>query len=186
MTTSAPPRLMTAAELLELPDDHFYRYELKKGVLICMAPAAYRPGKVGAKVVRLLGNYVEAHPIGDDGATETGFVLESDPDTVRAPDAWFVRAERTPAADAEDSFYEGAPDLAVKIVSPSDRFNDVIEKAREYMTAGTVLYWGIDPKVRTALVFNANGTYAFLNENGVLDGGDLLPGLRIPLRELFA
>jgi Uma2 family endonuclease len=102
-----------------------------------------------------------------------------------APDAWFVRAERIPDPATGSEFFPGYPDLAVEVLSPSDRYSDVVQKAREYLTLGTRLVWVIDPIGRTAAVFHPDGTARLLGEDGALDGENVLSGFRTPLRSLL-
>lgn len=97
MTTVPAAPLMTADELLALPEKPGMSYELVRGELRCMAPSVALPGVVSAKALIKLGSFVDQHDLGICGTAESGFKLESEPDTVRAPDAWFVRKERIPA-----------------------------------------------------------------------------------------
>ncbi|MBA2244708.1 MAG: Uma2 family endonuclease, partial [Gemmatimonadetes bacterium] len=83
-TLDSPARLVTAEELLRMPDDGIRR-ELVRGELRTMPPAGRRHGKVAMRIGVRLGNFVEEHGLGEVYAAETGFKLESDPDTVRAP-----------------------------------------------------------------------------------------------------
>lgn len=83
-------------------------------------------------------------------------------------------------------FFEGAPDLAVEVLSPSALASEVRTKVREYLAAGARLVWIVDPESRTASVHRPDGTGRELGEDGTLDGEDLLPGPRIPLAELCA
>src|SRR3954447_24700286 len=92
---STTEQLMTADELLRMPDDGF-RYELVKGELRKMCPAGNEHGRVAMKFGWRLAQYVEANDLGEVYAAETGFLISSEPDTVRAPDVSFVRKERIP------------------------------------------------------------------------------------------
>ena len=94
MTTSR--KLMTAAELLAMPDDG-NRHELLQGELITMAPAGDRHGIVADRTGRRLGNFVEAGNLGQTWAADTGFWIERLPDTVRAPDYALPRMNGGPA-----------------------------------------------------------------------------------------
>ena len=123
--------------------------------------------------------------LGDLGSGETGFRLEHDPDTVRAPNVWFVRAGRVPTGEAGTHFFLGPPDLAVEVLSPSDRYRDVMAKVRDYLAAGTPLVWVIDPIGRSAAIFRAGGAAHLLGEDGILDGGDVPPGFTVPLKDLL-
>jgi Uma2 family endonuclease len=175
---------MTAAELATLPDDG-NRYELVRGELICMSPSAFLPSAVAGRMLVALGGFVLSRGLGEVGSAEGGFRLARDPDTVRAPDVWFVRSGRVPAGDATTQFFEGAPDIAVEILSPSDRYVDVMTKVREYLDTGTSLVWAIDPLGRSAALFRPGGVAQLIDENGMLDGGDILPGFSMVLREIL-
>jgi|SRR5215212_6650155 len=184
MATAPAPRLLTADELAAMPDNG-HVYELSRGMLVCMSPTSYSPGRVGGRLMLKIFAFVDDHNLGDYGSAETGFRLRSDPDTVRAPDAWFVRAERIPAGEEIVGFFPGPPDLAVEILSPSDRFNDVMAKVRDYLDADTPLVWALDPASRMTAIFRPGQPVRFLDADGVLDGEDVLPGFTLPLGEIF-
>ena len=182
--TQAPDRLMTAEELLDLPDDG-KQYELVRGKLICMAGTSTLPAVVALNVASELRVFVRQHKLGICGGADWGFILARDPDVVRLPDGAFVRSERVPATGIPPGFWAGPPDAAVEVVSPSDRFKDVMEKAQDYMDAGTRLLWVIDPEARRAWVFRPGTVTRSIDENGVLDGEDVLPGFSLPLRDVL-
>lgn len=184
MVAAPPGGSMTAAELFTLPDDG-RGYELSRGMLVCMAPSAYMPSSVSGRLLVRVGVFVDEHHLGEYGSAEGGFLLRSNPDTVRAPDAWFVRADRVPGGDAADQYFLGAPDLAIEVLSPSDRFDTVMLKVRDYLDAGTPLTWVFDPKSRLTAVFRPGQAVRFLDEDDVLDGEDVLPGFTLPLRDLY-
>jgi Uma2 family endonuclease len=110
--------------------------------------------------------------------------LFDDRATVRSPDAAFVRRERLP--ELSDHFVPVAPDLAVEVLSPSDRMADALGKVAMYLQAGVQLVWLVDPAARVVTVFRPDGPPKILGQSDALDGGDLLPGLTIPLAEIFA
>jgi Uma2 family endonuclease len=184
MATSTSDRPMTAEDLMALPDDGT-RYELSRGVLICMSPAAYWSGKIGGRIARKMGNFAEEHGLGECGVPDTGFRLSRNPDTVREPDVWFIRSDRLPTREAESEYFDGPPDIAGEVISPTDRFEDVMRKVRDYLDAGTRLVWAFDPGPRTTLVFRPDGSFAFVDEDGILDGEDVLPGFTLPLKEIW-
>lgn len=178
-------RPMTAAELAGLPDDGKF-YELSRGMLICMSPSAYGPSRVSGKVIVRMGTFIDEHKLGEYGTADGGFRLASDPDTVRAPDAWFVRAERVRAGVDEVGFFAGAPDLVVEVLSPSDRFVDVMLKVRDYLEAGVRLIWVLDAQSHITAVFRPGAPVRFLEPDDTLDGEDVLPGFTLPLRDVFS
>ena len=87
--------------------------------------------------------------------------------------------------DAATGFFLGPPDLAVEVLSPSDRYVDVIAKVRDYLAAGTPLVWAIDPIGRSAAVFRQGGSALLLDENDALDGGEVLPGFSVMLHDVL-
>ena len=184
MSTAAPRKLITAEELEVLPDDGM-RYELSRGELICMSPSSTWPGIVAANILFFLGSFVHQQRLGRCGTADSGFRLASDPDTVRAPDVWFIRAERIPTPRPSRGFWAVAPDLAVEVLSPSDRWTDVLRKVSEYLAAGTRLVWVIDPEGRFARVFRADRAPLSVSEDGSLDGEDVIPGFLLPLRNVL-
>ncbi len=176
--------LMTADELASLPDDG-QQYELSKGRLISMCPTGSVSSVVAANVLIDLGGFVKRGRHGVCGTAEGGFRLTTAPDTVRAPDVWFVRAERIPAEGIPATFWPGAPDLAVEVLSPSDRLGDLMLKLRDYFEAGVTLVWAIDPATRSAGVFRRDRAERFIGEDGVLDGEDVLPGFTLRLADVL-
>ena len=103
---------------------------------------------------------------------------------MRAPDVAFVAAARAPAPDLT-GFFPGPPDLAVEVVSPTDRPADVEAKSREWLAAGCRMVWVVDPETATVAVYRPDGAVRVLRVPEVLDGGDVLAGLRLPLAEIF-
>lgn len=189
MTVAAEPvaatRLMTAEELLELPDDHL-RHELVRGELTTMPPAGYPHGKVALHTGALIDAFVHEHHLGAAFAAETGFTLGRNPDTVRAPDVAFIATARIPAPEDARGFVEIAPDLVVEVLSPDDRPGAVAEKVLEWLEAGCRQVWVLDPQLRRVVVHLPDGLSRTLGEDDELDGGDVLPGFRVPVAELFS
>jgi Uma2 family endonuclease len=175
----------TANELFEMPDDGF-RYELVKGELRKMSPSGWEHGVVVVNITLLLGGYVKTNSLGECGGAETGFKLASDPDTVRAPDLSFVSRERIPKGDAHRKFFAGAPDLAVEVVSPGDTRREVDEKVGDWLDAGTRAVWIVNPKRRGVSVYRPMTDATHLSEGDELDGGEVVPGFRCKVSEIFA
>jgi Uma2 family endonuclease len=176
---TADVKLMTAEELAAMPDDG-NRYELVNGELIAMAPSFARHGMIAGAIAVSLGHHVKTNRLGAVLVADAGFVLTRGPDTVRAPDAAFVRKGRA----IEDAFLSGAPDLAVEVLSSGDRAKQVQAKVGDYLRAGARMVIVIDPRTETAVVHTAASTTR-LSIDDTLDGGDVVPGWRLPLRELF-
>ena len=172
------------AEHLYSMDDR-YEYELDRGRLVVMEPPGLDHGMTVARITLLLGTFVEAHGLGAIVTGDTGFVLSRGPDTVRGPDVAFVRAERLPAGEDARLFFEGAPDLAVEVLSPSNRPGQLERKIRNYRAADTRLVWVVAPRRRTAVVHAPNAIPRPLTDADEIDGADVLPGFRAPVRAFF-
>ncbi len=114
------------------------------------------------------------------------FILSREDRVVLIPDVAFVAKDRLPPADRRQRFFDGPPDLAVEIVSPSNRQSEVAEKVRLWLRFGTRLVWVVDPSNRTVAVWTADGTMRLLRETDELDGGEVLPGFLVAVAELFS
>ena len=174
----------TASELFEMPDDGF-RYELVKGELRRMSPAGCEHGAISFNLTLLIGQHVKSNDLGQGFGAETGFKIASDPDTVRAPDVAFVRRERIPEAGIPKNFWEIAPDLAVEVVSPGDTYDEVDEKVNDWLDAGTRAVWVVNPRKRLVSVYRSVKDVTILSEEDELDGGDVVPGFRCKVSEIF-
>lgn len=181
---SAPAKLMTGDELLALGAD--FHGELVRGKLIEMAPASWGHGGRSSKADRLVGDFVERCGLGVTFGAETGFYLSRNPDTVRAPDVAFVRAERIPKNQDGSGFFDGPPDLAVEVLSPGDRTADVLEKVADFLRGGTLEVWVIDPKARTITLYVPDAPPRVLSGSQPLDGSRALPGFAEPAASFFA
>jgi Uma2 family endonuclease len=159
-------------------------WELVDGEPIELSPAAGRSGWISANVVVLLANHVRPGRLGWVFSAETGFVLFNDRQTVRSPDAAVVLRDRLVAPP--DNFVPLAPDLAVEVLSPSDRMVDAMSKITMYLQAGVRLVWLVDPETLTVTVFRQDAAPKSIGEGDTLDGGDVLPGFSVPVAEIFA
>ena len=181
-TTST--KIMTAEELLAMPDDGF-RYELVRGELRKMAPAGRVHGKRGNRVNYSLSKHVYENDLGEVYLAESGFHLEIDPDHVLAPDIAFVTKEREEAFPDTAGYFPGPPDLAVEVVSPSDRLTGVADKVAEWLAAGTRMVVVVNPRNHTVQAHTPNGKTE-LTEEDTLDGGEVVPGWRLPVADIFS
>jgi Uma2 family endonuclease len=182
---SATMTLVTAEELIRMPDDG-YRYELIKGEVQRMPPTGGEHGAITMSLGFLLNAHVRKNNLGVVFAAETGFKIASDPDTVRAPDAAFVRRERIPPEGIPKGYWPGAPDLAVEVVSPNDTYTEVEEKVFEWLDAGAQMVVVVNPRRRAVTVYRSREQITALGEGSTLGGGDVLPGFTCQVSELFA
>jgi Uma2 family endonuclease len=174
-------KLMTAEELLVRQPPHM-RSELVDGVMRVREPGAYRHGKYASRVAALLDAWVRPRKLGDVVGAETGFILRRNPDSVRAPDAAFISAERLPPPDVT-GYAELAPDLVVEVRSRGDRAGEIREKTAAWLDAGVRLVWHLDPERRRGAVHRADGTVRRVDADGAFDGEAVLPGFVMTLEE---
>src|SRR5439155_18415234 len=136
--------------------------------------------KVCLPLSRRLMDHVEANGLGQVYAGDTGFTLARSPDTVRAPDIAFIRRDRVPGPEPP-GYPDLAPDLAVEVLSPSNRPAEMLAKVADWLNSGTSLVWVLDPERRQARVYRQDGTEALVPGHEALSGEDLLPGFTCAL-----
>jgi len=178
------PKPMTADELLDLPDDGM-RHELVRGELRTMPPGGGEHGDESSVFDGSLGTYVRAHKLGRVYTNETGFVLETNPDTVRAPDVAFLRRDRLADGRSPRGYLRVAPDLAVEVIPPNDRYTEVAEKIAEWLAHGVQLLFVVDPRRKTVDVHRPGQPPRILGVDDTLDGEDVVPGWTLAIRDLF-
>jgi Uma2 family endonuclease len=189
-TTTEPTALLTAEDLLAVPDPDL-PHELWRGVLRMVMPASGAHGSAVSRLTATLWHHVHAHDLGEVFSESTGFVLERGPDTVLCPDVSFVSKQRLPAGGLSWSFPELAPDLAVEVFSPGDRPGEVRAKVAEYLRLGVRCVWVFQLVKRRVQVHSRGAgpgsriTTTELGDGDILEGGDVLPGFRYPLADLF-
>ncbi|MBK8098866.1 MAG: Uma2 family endonuclease [Planctomycetes bacterium] len=182
MSIMPGPRI-TAEQLLLRPSDAG-RCELVHGEVRAMSPAGPRHGFVTMLFgARLLTHALE-RGLGQVYAADTGFVIERNPDTVLAPDAAFVRRERTPGKDHR-GFFEGPPDLCVEVRSPTDSRPAMQRKARAWLQAGCQVVVNVDPESQTVEIWRVDAEPQTLRGDDVFAADDVIPGFRLRIADLF-
>lgn len=172
---------LTLEEYLALPVDDLYVDEVSRGRLVREPRPGHLHGRIVARLTHLLCCYLDEAPVGQV-ITEGGFLLSRTPVTVRGPDIAFVRNDRM---QETVSFFNGAPDLAVEVVSPSNKPGELLQKVGEFLAAGTSVAWVVYPDTRTVVEHNADGRLRILNAEELLTAPTLLPGLQIPISRIF-
>jgi Uma2 family endonuclease len=178
-------KLMTAEELLCMPDDGM-RHELVRGELRTMSPGGVGHGWRSFTIAKSLDRVVEAGALGIVVAGEVGFLLTTDPDTVRSPDAAFIRADRLEGIDLEHGYHPVTPNLVVEVISPNDLYTEVDEKVAEWLEHGTELVFVVNPRRQTVAVHRPGRDVRILGVNDILDGEDVVPGWTLAVRDLFS
>ena len=186
IATLAPvkPKLLTAEDLLRL-DSKGVKGELIRGRLCKTMSVGGEHGEVSSKFIAYLTIFVTPRRLGRVSGTDAGVLIERDPDTVREPDAMFISAERMPLTVRARGYFESIPDIVVEVKSPSDSVEEVNDKARMWHSYGVPLVWAAYPETRTIDVHRADGSITALHEDDVLDGGEILPGFSVLVRDIF-
>ena len=185
-------KLMTAEEFWQRASE-FSHCELVRGVVVPkgsiemvggdVSPTGGKHGEIEHRLSLLLGDFLRQKRIGSVYGGEVGFVLQRDPDVVRAPDLAFVSYARLP--ESPEGFVPLAPDLAIEIVSPNDSARQVQREVMEYLDADTRLIWIVDPDTQTVTVYRSRADIRVLDTSETLDGGLVLPGFSISVSEIF-
>lgn len=191
---SASDRLMTAAELADLPEGG-HGYELVGGRLVRMPPTGGWHGRISMDLGTALNNHVKAHNAGMVLGAETGFLVSRPgaPDTVLAPDVAFVARQRLPTADDPtlSGYWRIVPDLVVEVASPTQYGPEMAAKAQQWLIAGAQLVWLVWPAAQRVDVWQQgtiDAPVATLSVGNTLDCQSLPPlaGFTISLDDLFS
>jgi Uma2 family endonuclease len=177
-------RELTVEDLYTMPDDG-YKHELQSGMLVSEPLPGFRHGRVMLRIGELLGAHVRSNRLGVVLACDSGFILARKPDTVRGPDVAFVAMERFEKSGDTARAFTGAPDLAVEVLSPSNTPASVRAKVADYLAAGARCVWVVDSGARTVEVYPSLLSPRVLGEDDPLDGGDVIPGFRVRVGEIF-
>jgi Uma2 family endonuclease len=180
-------KTMTAEELMALPDDGIER-EIIRGQLR-ERPVTRRSrahSEVEANVVHLLKLWLDQQPTprGKVHSGEAGFRLCREPESLVGIDVAYVSAELVAQTDRSLAFYDGPPVLAVEVLSPSDKHEEIVEKVALYLGVGTVV-WVVDPDFRGVTVHRLGQDWETFNVRQELSGEPYLPGFRVPAARIF-
>jgi Uma2 family endonuclease len=178
----ATKTLLTIERFDQLPVKEGVLYELNEGELVTITEPMPRHNWVRDNVARLMGDFVEERKLGRV-FLETGYQLT--PETVRIPDVSFVPADRMRDVDL-DRRIQGAPALAIEVISPADLAEELTQKVKQYLAAGVKVVWVFYPKTREVQVFRADGGSFVRHEAEMLGEPELLPGFSLDLKAVFA
>ena len=183
-TLAAEPKLLTAADLLRLHSQGV-RGELLRGVLIEKMPSGEEHGELAMYIGTLINVFARPKGLGRVIGSDSGVILERNPDTVREPDVAFISYRKRPRGVRNTRYTQAIPELVVEIRSPGDSAAELDEKARMWIGCGVLVVWAIHPDARTVDVYRADGSATALGERDTLDGGAALPGFSCPVSEIF-
>ena len=175
--------LLTLEQFLRLPEDGM-QHELNRGELVSMPPPSLQHARIANRIAQALADYVKGKRMGEV-LVEAGYSLRGgELPIVRQPDVSFVSALRIRRADQE-GWIEGAPELAVEVVSPANTAQDLEDKIEQYLTFGAKAVWVIYPKQRRVRVYRVGGDQTVLDNTSDITEPELFPGLSIPVREIL-
>lgn len=180
-------RAMTAeifAAWVERPENADRHFELEKGEVIELPPPKRLHGFISNNMAWRLTNYAEKRGVGIVCSNDAGVIVERDPDTVRGPDvAYFDDVQQAEEILAE--YAEVPPVIAVEVLSPDDRVNQVALKVDEYLAFGVKQVWVVDPEAKEIAIHRAGVSMRLLTHDEELSGGDDLPGFSCRVSDFF-
>jgi len=170
------------AAIVEIARDEDKEYEIVNGQPEEKVMGGAQHGGIGVRFIIRLGGFVEAQRLGGLYGPDTSFKIG---ENERLPDAAFVAASRIPEEGEPEGAWPIPPDLAVEIISPNDLYEKVMTKVIEYLTNGVRQVWLISPEHRTVTIYSSPTDVKVLQETDELDGGEVIPGFRLRVAELF-
>lgn len=183
MTIRSATTLVTAEEYEAMGD--IGPSELIRGKVVPSSHPKPRHGQIARRIFLAVWPFVDAHKLGELYGSEIGYLLERNPDTLRAPDLSFVRSELAATHD-DDQWYRHSPDLAVEVRSPGDAAGEVKSKVAQWLAGGAKSVWVVDPKRRTLTIHHPNQTPHVIREDQALRDEAVLPGFEVnPIAQFF-
>ncbi len=177
----ATKTLLTIEQFDALPVKEGVLYELSEGETITVTEPMPRHNWVRDNIAAALRDFTHPRRLGRV-FVETGYQLT--PDTVRVPDVSFVPEERMRGIDL-DKRIQGAPALAIEVVSPTDLAEELTQKVKQYLAAGSKAVWVFYPKTREVQVYRAGGGFLVRHEPETLEEPGVLPGFSLDLKVVF-
>jgi Uma2 family endonuclease len=184
-SVAAPRKVWTEAELQALPEDGF-NHELVDGEIVMSPKNNSFHGDICTRLIAALLAFAEPRRLGAVWDSSTGFRMNNL--NVRAPDVSFISRTRLQAQGRKrsaESFFPGAPDLAVEVLSLNKTRKEIDERLKDFFSSGTRLAWVIDPKDKRVEVCGSLTERRWIGGDAFLDGEDILPGFRYPVADLF-
>jgi Uma2 family endonuclease len=174
-------RPATIEDLLQMPEDG-NKYELVDGEIL-MSPCGIRHSEIGAKIAYILATFLEKYPIGKVWGADVGIILPNS--NLRSPDVTFVRIEKLPGGKSPIGFGEIIPDLAVEVLSPSDRLAQVGRKIGEFLECGVPIVWLVDPERETVTVYRSLSQTEQYGPADTITAEPVLPGFSCRVSRFF-
>ena len=176
-----PKGSATLEDLLNMPEDGL-KHELVNGEIV-VSPGGWKHSEIAIKISHILATFLEGNPIGRVGGSDLGVWLSNG--NLRSPDVTFVRNEKLPKEEDQYKFAEFVPDLAVEVLSPSDRTKFVEEKIREFLANGVPIVWRVDPVNKTVTEYRTQSEIKEYSGEDVISAEPILPGFFCPVSRFF-
>jgi len=184
MSTATPPKLLSADEYLVM-DEPGCPTELVRGEIVEMNQPTFRHGRVCARIGRLLDEFAETNDVGHVVNNDSGVITERGPDTVRGPDVAYFSYDRIPKDEDPDSFPYVSPEIVFEVLSPSNRWTQVLAKIGEYLDAGVCAVVVVDPGETRMQIYSADGDVQILQKSDLLTFPEILPGFSNSVEKLI-
>jgi Uma2 family endonuclease len=178
------PALLTAEQFAERRDPG-YPEELVRGRIVPMPMPNPRHGEVCGNATLIFGFHAKDRDLGRVLCNDTGVITERGPDTVRAADVSFYSYARVPKGQLPNRYLDIPPDLVVEVLSPNDRWPNVLAKVAEHLEAGTTAVLVLDDERRLAHLYRADGTTIVYGSDDELTIPDLLGDLCVRVGRFF-
>lgn len=191
LSTAATSRAMSAVEFavwVARPENGGRHFELVQGKVIEMPPPRPLHGYIANRIARLLDRHAETTGVGFVLTNDSGVIVERNPDSVRGPDVSLFLdtfAGETEMQEFLQSYATVPPVVAVEVVSPDDRINQVAAKVNEYLAFGVKQVWVVDPESKDVAVHQPRQPMRLLEGDDELSGGQELPGFSCRVSEFF-
>ncbi len=185
------PKVWTEEDLERLESETGVRYELVSGLPKALNEetettdmAGIQHAHLAANLTTELGLFLKTHKLGIVLGESASYWMKTR--NSRRPDVSFIAKDRLPAPPLPTNYFDGAPDLAVEVISPTDIWWEILEKMDEYFASSCRLVWLISPKDQTVMIYRSHQRSHILHIGDALDGEDVIPGFAMPVAELFA
>jgi Uma2 family endonuclease len=182
---ATPERLLTAEEYAQLPDNG-EPTELVRGRVVTMNVPNFRHGILCGRIAKLLATYVDDRGLGYVLCNDAGMITERDPDTVRGPDVSFFSYSRVPKGADPEGYPDAAPEVVFEVRSPGDRWAKILGRVSEFLSAGVLVVYVVEPKKQSVTAFDPEQAGRTLRGDDELTFPAPLSDLRLPVRALFS
>jgi Uma2 family endonuclease len=182
------PRLFTAADLAVLPaqlPSGPVLWELDNGRLVAMPPPGDIHGALESNLATQLKVQGEHRGLGKARSGDVGIILWRYPDRVVGADAAFIANRSLPIRRSPEGYLETIPDLVVEVRSKNDTQPEIDHKVNDYLQAGVHVVWVADPDAQTVTAYRPGLAPQVFGPQDTLMVDDVIPGFRMPVRDVF-